>query len=75
MDETGVILFHTTASAIRAEKLLASHGLRVKLVPPPRDLSSDCGIALQIKWEDQGTAQRLLAESNLEIDSIHRFND
>ncbi len=69
--ETGVILFHTTASAIRAEKILGSRGLQIKLVPPPREFSSDCGIALQIKWDDREYAQKILSESGVELDSIH----
>jgi hypothetical protein len=43
-----VFLFHTSTAALRAEKLLKRAGLVVKLVPTPRQLSSDCGIALEI---------------------------
>ena len=43
-----IFLFHTSTSALRAEKLLKRLGLTVKLVPTPRQLSSDCGIALEI---------------------------
>jgi hypothetical protein len=49
----GVILFHTTSSALRAEKILQKEGLTVKLIPTPRELSSDCGIALHFEWTDR----------------------
>jgi hypothetical protein len=49
----GVVLFHTTTSALRAEKILQKNGLTVKLIPTPRELSSDCGIALRFEWDDR----------------------
>ena len=53
MTEYGVVLFHTTSSVMRAEKLLAKEGYTVKLVPTPRQFSSDCGIALRFDWHQQ----------------------
>ena len=47
MSEFGVILFHTTSAALRAEKVLQRSGLTVKLIPTPREFSSDCGMALR----------------------------
>lgn len=39
MVQYGVVLFHTTSAALRAEKLLQRAGLTVKLIPtPPRVL-------------------------------------
>ena len=45
MSEYGVVLFHTTSAAMRAEKVLKNAGIAVKLIPTPRELSSDCGIS------------------------------
>lgn len=42
----GVVLFHTSSAALRAEKKLIEHGLVIKLIPTARELSSNCGIAL-----------------------------
>ncbi|HUW94605.1 MAG TPA: DUF3343 domain-containing protein, partial [Anaerolineae bacterium] len=41
--EHSVFLFHSTSGAIRAEKLTLESGFKVKLIPVPRHLSSDCG--------------------------------
>ena len=43
----GIILFHTTQAAIRAEKVLEQAGIKTKLLPVPRHISSDCGISLR----------------------------
>ena len=73
MTEYGVVLFHTTSSAMRAEKLLAKEGYIVKLVPTPRQFSSDCGIALRFDWCQQGQVRSALDETQVEIDAIHRL--
>lgn len=51
----GVLLFHTTSATLRAEKVLKQAGMRVRLIPTPREFSSDCGIALRFE-EAQGEA-------------------
>jgi hypothetical protein len=63
-----VFLFRTTTSAIRAEKVLKKAGLEVKLVPTPRELSSDCGIALQIVSAQAEQGARLLVEVKVEAE-------
>ncbi len=70
----GVFLFHTTSAAFRAEKLLKDAGLAVKLVPTPRQFSSDCGIALQLDWSETERAQSLLAGVALEYAGLHRIS-
>ncbi len=71
MSTQGVVLFHGIQSAMRAEKVLARVGLGVKLVPTPRQFSSDCGVALRFGWPDLGQVQERLAAARVEIDVIH----
>jgi hypothetical protein len=66
----GVALFHTTTSALRAEKVLLKEGLAVKLIPTPRELSSDCGIALRFEWDDRGQVEAGLSRAGVEFE-IH----
>jgi hypothetical protein len=69
----GVVLFHTTSSAMRAEKVLAGEGYKVKLIPTPRQFSSDCGIALRFGWEQRKQVEATLKKNCVEKESIHRF--
>ena len=57
----GVVLFYTNSSALRAEKALVQAGLAVKLIPTPRELSSDCGIALRFDVAQRQQVESLLA--------------
>jgi len=73
MTHYGVILFYTTSSALKAEKTLIKQGLEIKLIPVPRELSSDCGISLRFNWKDRELVLSQLATANVEIDSLHRL--
>jgi hypothetical protein len=73
MTEYGVVLFYTTSSAIRAEKLLAKAGYAVRFIPVPRQFSSDCGIALRFDWHQHEQVKSALDEAHVEIDAIHHL--
>jgi hypothetical protein len=66
-----VILVYSTSYAIRAEKLLAQEGIPVKLIPVPRQLSSDCGVCVRVKRNAVEAALRILERAGLEIDGAH----
>jgi hypothetical protein len=69
----GVVLFHTSSASLRAEKILAKGGLAVKLIPTPREFSSDCGAALRFTWSDESQVRALLDSVNLKTSSIHKM--
>ena len=71
MTKYGVVLFHTTSSVMRAEKLLIKDGYPIKLIPTPRQFSSDCGIALRFDWNYCEQVQSLLIEARVEFDAVH----
>jgi len=73
MTDYGVVLFYTTSAAIRSEKLLLKGGYNVKMIPTPRELSSDCGIALRFDWSEQEPVRKSLETASVEIQSIHRM--
>ncbi len=75
MNSFGVVLFHTSSAALRAEKTLKGAGLAVRLVPTPRELSSDCGIALGFRWNESGRVQTLLGAARVEIAGIHPLRE
>jgi hypothetical protein len=71
MSTQGVVLFHGIQSVMRAEKVLGRAGLSVKLVPTPRQFSSDCGVALRFPWSDVEQVREQLTAARVEIDGIH----
>jgi hypothetical protein len=67
MNEYGVVLVHTTSAALRAEKVAQRAGLTVKLIPTPREFSSDCGMALRFLWVDVERIRTALDPAKVEI--------
>ncbi len=65
-----VILVDSTSHALRIEKLLHRQGLANKLIPTPRQLSSDCGVCVRVRYEDVETIRRLLDDQQAAYQSI-----
>ena len=65
-----VILVYSTSYALRAEKFLRKAGIRSKLIPVPRHLSSNCGVCIRIAQSDRDAAQRALQENGIEIEGV-----
>jgi len=73
MTRYGVVLFFTNSSVMRAEKLLKKAGYSIKLIPTPREFSSDCGVVLRFDWADYEQVKSILDTAHLEIDAIHQM--
>ena len=71
MGEYGVVLFYSTSHAIRAEKVLLQSGFKVKMIPTPRQLSTDCGMALRFDRTDKACIAAKLEENQVPINGIH----
>jgi hypothetical protein len=65
-----VVMFYSNSAAMRAETLARRAGLVVKLVPVPRHLSSDCGVALRFRGQDHDPVRSLLQEQGVEFDRL-----
>jgi len=66
----GVVLFPSVSHCMRGESLVQTAGLACKLIPVPRELSSDCGTALRFAWEEREKVQAVLEAAGLEYEGI-----
>jgi hypothetical protein len=66
----GVVLLPSTSQALRGEKVLLQAGVRVKLIPTPRQFSSECGLALRFDWAEREQVEATLAASRVVFDRI-----
>ncbi len=70
-EEFAVVLVHSTSYALRAEKVLKGAGITSKLIPVPRQLSSDCGVCVRIARADHEAVLLALEGAGVEIEGIH----
>lgn len=74
MIKYGVVLFHTSSSAMQAEAVLLRAHLDVKLIPTPRELSSDCGLSLRFDWQAHEQVEALLMKMHVETAGIRSLS-
>ena len=70
-NEYAVILVYSTSYALRVEKVLAQAGIPCKLIPVPRQISSDCGVCVRIARADQEDALQTVEAAGVEMVGIH----
>ena len=61
-----IITFHTTAAAIAMERLCRDKGLPGRLIPVPRELTADCGMAWCAGVEDKPALEAMVEQEKLE---------
>ena len=60
-----VLLFESIHRVMRAEKVLKEKGIEVDLIPVPREISSDCGVAVELSRESEEKAFLILRENRI----------
>ena len=55
---------------VRAESVLLKNGVHCKMIPVPRNISSDCGVCVRIFAEDKEHALEVLLKLNITIVKI-----
>lgn len=68
-----VVLFHSMSGALKAEKLLKRDGVPIKLIPVPRQLSSDCGICVRFERADEEMIRSILNQGKVDIEGVYEI--
>lgn len=58
-------VFNSTHRVLKAESLLKSSGLPIMLIPAPRAVQADCGLAIRFNKEHLDIITELLTTQNL----------
>jgi hypothetical protein len=69
----GLISFFASHHAIRAETVLRRGGFDSQLIPGPKDLSPNCGVALRFDYAKRAPVLELLAAKKVKIDMVHFY--
>jgi len=62
-----VLLLESIHQVMRAEKLLKAKGMKIDLIPVPREISSDCGMAIELPLEAEKEVLRVLEENRIPV--------
>jgi hypothetical protein len=73
MTEYSVILVWSSSHAIRTEHILNQAGIECKLIPTPRQFTSDCGLSVRIKRTDTEAVREALDNAWAEYKGIREL--
>ena len=63
-----IILFKTVFESMKMEDVLEDHNIDFRTISKPRSIGADCGVVLQVDFQD---VSRIIALSGSEKCSIH----
>jgi hypothetical protein len=63
-----LVLFQSTHSVIKAERLCIAENIPCKVIAVPRQISSDCGISIELKKEQEEAVHKLLTDNKIQFE-------
>jgi len=73
MVRNGLMIFNSVHKVMRVEKAMKGEGLEVKIMPVPRQLSSDCGLTVTFSMDQMDRVEELLEFEGLVPDELYRL--
>ena len=75
MSRTCVAVLHTTYHTLKAERLLKAQGIKHKTIMKPRGVTTDCGLAIEFRSEDEQGVIDVLRGNPLEVEGVYAYED
>jgi hypothetical protein len=66
-----ILVFSSNTRILAAEELLEERGLPFRLVPVPKEVNPNCGLALSFAENDQGLIMPVLDQADLWPQSVY----
>jgi hypothetical protein len=67
-----IAIFHSIHRVMKAEKVLKTGGADILLIPVPRQLSADCGLAIRFAPQERQKVEELLRQDGLLPTELYR---
>jgi hypothetical protein len=68
-----IFIFDSIHYVLKAEKILSNYLIKIDLIPVPKEIHSNCGMAISIKDKDFDNAKKLILENNINV-QIFSYN-
>ena len=74
MPDSWVITFDSVYYVMKAERILKEKGIEINLIPTPREISSDCGVAIELVDSRLDLVKEILQKNGLGQTSFVKLN-
>jgi hypothetical protein len=68
-----LVLFESTHAVIKAERLCIAEKIPCKVIAVPRQISSDCGISIELNDEQEAAVAEVLKKNSIGFE-FHRID-
>jgi hypothetical protein len=69
----GVVTFYGSHHALKAESVLKKEGLKAVLIPGPREISPNCGVALRFEYILKEKVVKIFNEYYVHYEDVHLY--
>lgn len=69
----GVVTFFSSQHAIHAQEVLERAGYTVSLIPGPKEISPNCGVALRFEQQYKDAVEAALKADNVLFEAVHLY--
>ena len=68
-----VVTFRTTTAAMATERYCLQSGIPGRLIPTPRQITADCGMAWSAPPEAEGAVRAAAEDGHIEPDDLYKL--
>jgi hypothetical protein len=68
-----LLTFASIHYVLKAEKILKARGISTDMIPVPKEISSDCGMALLVEEGDLPSVKEALAENKISPQGVYPY--
>jgi hypothetical protein len=69
----GLVTFYSSHYALKAESALRAGGIRACLIPGPKELSPNCGVALQFPLRERPQVEQQFLLKKVRFENIFEY--
>ena len=69
----GLITFYSTHFALKAESTLKKVNIECLLIPGPKELSPNCGVALQFEQKNKSEILKLFSGNKINYEALFEY--
>lgn len=69
----GVVTFFGSYHAMRGESVLKKNNKKAALIPGPREISPNCGVALRFDYAERQEVKELLDRNYVQYEDFHYY--
>lgn len=69
-----ILTFSSTHHALRAEELIEEQNIELDIIPIPREITAECGLAIRVSYEQKEQVEEILTNNKINMAGIYSLD-